>query len=155
MLINSRFLFQTTFTRTTRHSIMMRPWLLRAQQATGTRRLSYNHTPRIQLSGTRTLTTAHSHHHPQQQHPVHAAPPPTRNLVKGRWEPIIGLEIHAQIKSKTKLFSDGQTSFNAPTNTHVTLIDAAYPGTLPVTSLLISFCFFFRFHPLIDHTPSH
>ncbi|GJJ69220.1 aspartyl-tRNA(Asn)/glutamyl-tRNA(Gln) amidotransferase subunit B [Entomortierella parvispora] len=57
-----------------------------------------------------------------------------RNLVKGRWEPIIGLEIHAQIKSATKLFSEARTIFNAPTNTNVTLIDAAYPGTLPQLS---------------------
>ncbi|KAF9185240.1 hypothetical protein BGZ51_002764 [Haplosporangium sp. Z 767] len=64
-----------------------------------------------------------------------AAPlPPHRNLIKGRWEPIIGLEIHAQIKSKTKLFSDAYTSFNAPTNLNVNLIDAAYPGTLPQLS---------------------
>jgi len=63
---------------------------------------------------------------------THPAPEP-RNLVKGRWEPIIGLEIHAQIKSTTKLFSEARTMFNAPTNTNVTLIDAAYPGTLPVS----------------------
>ncbi|KAF9923173.1 hypothetical protein FBU30_006746 [Linnemannia zychae] len=76
----------------------------------------------ISLRGQRYLTTLH----PQAQ-----APPPTRNLIKGRWEPIIGLEIHAQIKSKEKLFSNGLTSFNAPANTNVTLIDAAYPGALP------------------------
>lgn len=110
---------------------MMRPWLLHAQRATGVTRLPY-YSAGARIHGARGLATAHHQHHPQQQHPVHAAPPPTRNLVKGRWEPIIGLEIHAQIKSKTKLFSNGQTSFNAPTNTHVTLIDAAYPGTLPV-----------------------
>ncbi|KAF9363477.1 hypothetical protein BGX34_004053 [Mortierella sp. NVP85] len=57
-----------------------------------------------------------------------------RNLVKDRWEPIIGLEIHAQIKSNTKLFSDSRNTFNAPTNTNVSLIDAAYPGTLPQLS---------------------
>ncbi|KAF9355395.1 hypothetical protein BGX26_006611 [Mortierella sp. AD094] len=53
------------------------------------------------------------------------------NLIKGRWEPVIGLEIHAQLKSKTKLFSNSKNIFNAPTNTNVSLIDAAYPGTLP------------------------
>ncbi|KAG0093032.1 hypothetical protein BGZ92_007752 [Podila epicladia] len=57
-----------------------------------------------------------------------------RNLINNKWESIIGLEIHAQIKSKTKLFSDSHTSFNAPSNTNVTLIDAAYPGTLPQLS---------------------
>ncbi|KAF8937542.1 B subunit of glutamyl-tRNA amidotransferase [Dissophora ornata] len=60
--------------------------------------------------------------------------PPPRNIVKGRWQPIIGLEIHAQIKSSTKLFSDSKNVFNAPTNTNVSLIDAAYPGTLPQLS---------------------
>ncbi|KAG0230875.1 Aspartyl/glutamyl-tRNA amidotransferase subunit B [Mortierella sp. GBAus27b] len=60
--------------------------------------------------------------------------PPPRNLIKGRWEPIIGLEIHAQIKSATKLFSDSRNVFNAPTNTNVSVIDAAYPGTLPQLS---------------------
>ncbi|KAF9197513.1 hypothetical protein BGZ49_002010, partial [Haplosporangium sp. Z 27] len=57
-----------------------------------------------------------------------------RNLVKGRWEPIIGLEIHAQLLSKTKLFSSSKNLFNAPSNTNVSLIDAAYPGTLPQLS---------------------
>ncbi|CAO3574748.1 unnamed protein product [Mortierella alpina] len=60
-----------------------------------------------------------------------AATGPPRNLVKGRWEPIIGLEIHAQIKSRSKLFSASRNAFNASTNTNVSLIDAAYPGTLP------------------------
>ncbi|KAF9927245.1 hypothetical protein BGZ67_007631 [Mortierella alpina] len=56
---------------------------------------------------------------------------PPRNLVKGCWEPIIGLEIHAQIKSRSKLFSDSRNAFNESANTNVSLIDAAYPGTLP------------------------
>ncbi|KAF9111798.1 hypothetical protein BGX27_004426 [Mortierella sp. AM989] len=56
------------------------------------------------------------------------------NLIKGRWEPVIGLEIHAQLKSNTKLFSSSKNIFNAPANTNVSLIDAAYPGTLPQLS---------------------
>ncbi|KAG0234554.1 hypothetical protein BGW42_006439 [Actinomortierella wolfii] len=54
-----------------------------------------------------------------------------RVLYNSRWEAIIGLEIHTQIKSATKLFSASSTSFNAPSNIHVSPIDAAYPGTLP------------------------
>ncbi|KAF0374332.1 glutamyl-tRNA amidotransferase chain B [Gigaspora margarita] len=48
-----------------------------------------------------------------------------------KWETIIGLEVHAQLNSKTKLFSSSSTSFNEPVNTNVSVIDAAFPGTLP------------------------
>ena len=48
------------------------------------------------------------------------------------WIGVIGLEIHAQIKSKSKLFSGSGTEFSAPTNTQVSLFDCATPGTLPV-----------------------
>ncbi|KAG0287130.1 hypothetical protein BGZ98_004788 [Dissophora globulifera] len=60
--------------------------------------------------------------------------PPPRHIINGRWQPIIGLEIHAQLKSTTKLFSDSKNIYNAPINTNVSLIDAAYPGTLPQLS---------------------
>ncbi|CAG8538052.1 14836_t:CDS:10 [Acaulospora colombiana] len=53
------------------------------------------------------------------------------NLYQDKWEAIIGLEIHAQISSKTKLFSTSSTSFNEPANTNVSVIDAAFPGTIP------------------------
>ncbi|KAF9435426.1 hypothetical protein BGZ76_006315 [Entomortierella beljakovae] len=56
------------------------------------------------------------------------------DLVKEKWQPVIGLEIHAQIKSTTKLFSSSKNIFNAPANTNVSLVDAAYPGTLPQLS---------------------
>lgn len=48
------------------------------------------------------------------------------------WESVIGLEVHAQINSKTKLFSGAATSFAAPVNRNVALFDCAIPGSLPV-----------------------
>jgi aspartyl-tRNA(Asn)/glutamyl-tRNA(Gln) amidotransferase subunit B len=50
----------------------------------------------------------------------------------GEWEVVIGLEVHAQITSKSKLFSGADTTFGAEPNTQVSLIDAAMPGMLPV-----------------------
>jgi aspartyl-tRNA(Asn)/glutamyl-tRNA(Gln) amidotransferase subunit B len=50
----------------------------------------------------------------------------------GDWEVIIGLEVHAQIISESKLFSGSEISFGAEPNTHVSLVDAAMPGMLPV-----------------------
>jgi aspartyl-tRNA(Asn)/glutamyl-tRNA(Gln) amidotransferase subunit B len=54
-----------------------------------------------------------------------------KKLVEG-WETVIGLEIHAQVASKAKLFSGASTEFGGEPNTHVSLIDAAMPGMLPV-----------------------
>jgi aspartyl-tRNA(Asn)/glutamyl-tRNA(Gln) amidotransferase subunit B len=51
---------------------------------------------------------------------------------KNEWEIVIGIEIHAQINSKTKLFSPTPTEFGANPNSQVSLIDAAMPGMLPV-----------------------
>ena len=48
------------------------------------------------------------------------------------WETIIGLEVHAQIISKSKLFSSASTDFGSDPNTQVSLVDAAMPGMLPV-----------------------
>src|SRR5258707_14500117 len=56
-------------------------------------------------------------------------------LIKGAtgdWEMVIGLEIHAQVTSKSKLFSGASTEFGGDPNTHVSLVDAAMPGMLPV-----------------------
>ena len=50
----------------------------------------------------------------------------------GPWEVVIGLEIHAQISSKAKLFSGAATEFGAAPNSQVSLVDAAMPGMLPV-----------------------
>ena len=50
----------------------------------------------------------------------------------GAWEVVIGLEVHAQVISKSKLFSGSATTFGAGANTQVSLVDAAMPGMLPV-----------------------
>ena len=50
----------------------------------------------------------------------------------GEWEVVIGLEVHAQVVSKSKLFSGAATAFGAEPNTQVSLVDAAMPGMLPV-----------------------
>ena len=52
----------------------------------------------------------------------------------GDWEVVIGLEVHAQIMSKSKLFSGASTAFGAEPNTQVSLVDAAFPGMLPVVN---------------------
>ncbi len=49
-----------------------------------------------------------------------------------QWETVIGLEIHAQLATNTKIFSGSATAFGAEPNTHASLIDLAMPGTLPV-----------------------
>ena len=57
------------------------------------------------------------------------------DLIHGRtgpWEIVLGLEVHAQVISKSKLFSGAATAFGAEPNTQVSLVDAAFPGTLPV-----------------------
>ena len=51
---------------------------------------------------------------------------------KRKWEVIIGLEVHAQVLSKSKLFSSSPTKFGAEPNTQVSLVDSAFPGMLPV-----------------------
>ncbi|MHA1540244.1 MAG: Asp-tRNA(Asn)/Glu-tRNA(Gln) amidotransferase subunit GatB [Alphaproteobacteria bacterium] len=59
----------------------------------------------------------------------------TKNLVQGRtgdWEVVIGLEVHAQIISHSKLFSGSPTTFGSAQNSQVSLVDAAMPGMLPV-----------------------
>lgn len=56
-------------------------------------------------------------------------------LIKGKtgdWEMVIGLEVHAQVTSKSKLFSGASTAFGAEPNSQVSLVDAAMPGMLPV-----------------------
>ena len=50
----------------------------------------------------------------------------------GDWEVIIGLEVHAQVTSNSKLFSGASTSFGSSPNSNVSLVDAAMPGMLPV-----------------------
>jgi aspartyl-tRNA(Asn)/glutamyl-tRNA(Gln) amidotransferase subunit B len=50
----------------------------------------------------------------------------------GEWETVIGLEVHAQVISKAKLFSGAATDFGGAPNSQVSLVDAAMPGMLPV-----------------------
>lgn len=57
------------------------------------------------------------------------------NLISGAtgdWEVVIGMEVHAQVASESKLFSGSATAFGADPNSHVSLVDAAMPGMLPV-----------------------
>src|SRR5262249_4748452 len=56
-------------------------------------------------------------------------------LIKGAtgdWEVIVGMEVHAQVTSRAKLFSGASTEFGGPPNSHVSLVDAAMPGMPPV-----------------------
>src|SRR5512142_2659678 len=56
-------------------------------------------------------------------------------LIEGRtgpWEVVLGLEVHAQVASKSKLFSGAAVGFGAGPNEQVSLVDAAMPGMLPV-----------------------
>src|ERR1700730_11339305 len=60
---------------------------------------------------------------------------PSARLMKGAtgdWEVIVGLEGHAQVTSRSKLFSAASTAFGGAPNSHVSLVDAAMPGMLPV-----------------------
>lgn len=50
----------------------------------------------------------------------------------GEWEMVIGLEVHAQVTSKAKLFSGASAAFGGAPNAHVSLVDAGFPGMLPV-----------------------
>ncbi|MEM8658030.1 MAG: Asp-tRNA(Asn)/Glu-tRNA(Gln) amidotransferase subunit GatB, partial [Pseudomonadota bacterium] len=65
---------------------------------------------------------------------------PTPKVIAGAredWEIVIGMEVHAQVKSTAKLFSGASTEFGAEPNTNVSLVDAAMPGMLPVIN---AFC---------------
>ena len=54
------------------------------------------------------------------------------NGEKNKWEVIIGLEVHAQVTSESKLFSGSSTKFGSEPNSQVSLVDSAFPGMLPV-----------------------
>ena len=63
------------------------------------------------------------------------APVKRHKLIKGAtgdWEVVIGMEVHAQVTSNSKLFSGASTEFGGEPNSHVSLVDAAMPGMLPV-----------------------
>src|ERR1700752_3305376 len=63
---------------------------------------------------------------------VQASPSKLLRGATGDWETVIGLEVHAQVASKAKLFSGASTAFGGEPNSHVSLVDAAMPGMLPV-----------------------
>ncbi len=61
--------------------------------------------------------------------------PAATKLIKGAsgdWEVVVGMEVHAQVTSRAKLFSGASTAFGGEPNSHVSLVDAAMPGMLPV-----------------------
>ncbi len=67
--------------------------------------------------------------------PLDIRKPDPKKLIAGAtgdWEVICGLEVHAQVSSHSKLFSGASTGFGAEANSHVSLVDAAMPGMLPV-----------------------
>ncbi|XP_034488326.1 glutamyl-tRNA(Gln) amidotransferase subunit B, mitochondrial [Drosophila innubila] len=61
-----------------------------------------------------------------------ATQPKLADAPKRKWKSVVGLEVHAQIASASKLFSGSGTAFGAPLNTGVAYFDASIPGTLPV-----------------------
>ena len=66
---------------------------------------------------------------------AHARPADPKKLIAGAtgdWEVVIGMEVHAQVLSNAKLFSGSSTEFGGAPNSHVSLVDAAMPGMLPV-----------------------
>ena len=63
---------------------------------------------------------------------AHAKPSKLIKGATGDWEIVIGMEIHAQVTSNSKLFSGASTEFGGEPNAHVSLVDAAMPGMLPV-----------------------
>lgn len=58
------------------------------------------------------------------------------NIFRVEWVADVGVEIHAQIRSKSKLFSGAGTEFGERVNNAVSFFDAAIPGTLPVSGII-------------------
>ena len=56
----------------------------------------------------------------------------TANVNESGWETVIGLEIHAQLSTRSKIFSGAATAYGAQPNSQASLVDLAYPGVLPV-----------------------
>src|SRR5207342_3863077 len=56
----------------------------------------------------------------------------TATATEVAWETVIGLEIHAQLATRSKIFSGSATAFGAPPNAQADLVDLGYPGVLPV-----------------------
>src|SRR5688572_7701066 len=51
------------------------------------------------------------------------------------WETVIGLEVHAQLSTRSKIFSGSPTAYGSAPNTQANLVDLAYPGVLPVLNM--------------------
>jgi len=51
------------------------------------------------------------------------------------WETVIGLEVHAQLSTKSKIFSGSPTAYGSAANSQANLVDLAYPGVLPVLNM--------------------
>ena len=71
-----------------------------------------------------------AHQYPAGDRLAHACA--ARVRVMSDWEVVIGLEIHAQLATRSKIFSGSATAYGAPPNTQADLVDLAYPGVLPV-----------------------
>ena len=54
------------------------------------------------------------------------------SMKEGGWETVIGLEIHAQLSTASKIFSGSPTAYGSAPNSQANLVDLAYPGVLPV-----------------------
>ena len=54
--------------------------------------------------------------------------------MENNWEPVIGLEVHVQLNTNSKLFSGAPNKFGGAANSQASLIDLGYPGTLPVVN---------------------
>jgi aspartyl-tRNA(Asn)/glutamyl-tRNA(Gln) amidotransferase subunit B len=66
---------------------------------------------------------------------INVRPPDPKKLIRGDsgdWEVVVGMEVHAQVTSNAKLFSGASTEFGGSPNSHVSFVDAAMPGMLPV-----------------------
>src|SRR5687767_6422308 len=63
---------------------------------------------------------------------THVKPSKLIKGATGDWEIVVGMEIHAQVTSNSKLFSGASTTFGNAPNSNVSLVDAAMPGMLPV-----------------------
>ena len=90
--------------------------------------------PRIGRTATRCRNHASRNFH-RQVRAVMTVQSNAQKLIKGAtgdWEVVIGMEIHAQVTSESKLFSGASTEFGGAPNSHVSLVDAAMPGMLPV-----------------------
>src|SRR5687767_14361463 len=71
---------------------------------------------------------------PPKRLPMNVQSKPSKLIrsATGDWEVVVGMEVHAQVTSKAKLFSGASTEFGGEPNSHFSLVDAAMPGMLPV-----------------------